>query len=149
MLVTEVSTINIAGVNTSGENFPILDKFAALSLQLSTLWHSLQQPQHRHEIKSLLFLVCCHQKSSLFHQKNQTTYWVRQKSSVEEVLIFTPIADKLKRERTNMPRFIIFCKKYEECAILYHFFKFTRIYRTSWGSQSFSIQARRHVHECY
>ena len=57
---------------------------------------------------------------SISPEKSNITYWVRQKSSVEEV--FTPIADKLKRERISMPRLIIFCKKCEECAILYHFF---------------------------
>ena len=57
---------------------------------------------------------------SISPEKSNITYWVRQKSSVEEV--FTPIADKLKRERISMPRLIIFCKKCEEYAILYHFF---------------------------
>jgi superfamily II DNA helicase RecQ len=50
-------------------------------------------------------------------EKSNITYWV---SSVEEV--FTPIADKLKCKRANMPRVIIFCKRCEECAILYQFF---------------------------
>ena len=57
---------------------------------------------------------------SISPEKSNITYWVRQNSSVEEV--FTPLAEKLKRERASMPRLIIFCKKCEECALLYHFF---------------------------
>ena len=57
---------------------------------------------------------------SVSPEKSNITYWVRQKSSVEEV--FTPIADKLKHKRANMPRVIIFCKRCEECAMLYQFF---------------------------
>ena len=57
---------------------------------------------------------------SVSPEKSNITYWVRQKSSIEEV--FTPIADKLKSERANMPRVIIFCKRCEECTILYQFF---------------------------
>ena len=88
---------------------------------------------------------------SVSPEKSNITYWVRQKSSIEEV--FTPLADKLKSERANMPRvIIIFCKRCEKCAILYQFFlsKLTRrIYRASWSSQSFPIQTCRHVYECY
>ena len=57
---------------------------------------------------------------SVSPEKSNITYWVRQKSSIEEV--FTPIADKLKHKRANMPRVIIFCKRCEECAMLYQFF---------------------------
>ena len=58
---------------------------------------------------------------SVSPEKSNITYWVRQKSSIEEV--FTPLADKLKSERANMPRvIIIFCKRCEKCAILYQFF---------------------------
>ena len=57
---------------------------------------------------------------SISPEKSNITYWVRQKSSVEEV--FTSLAEKLKRERASIPRLIIFCKKCEECALLYHFF---------------------------
>ena len=59
---------------------------------------------------------------SVSPEKSNITYWVRQKSSVEEVFTSTPIADKFKSERENMPRVIIFCKRCEECAILYQFF---------------------------
>ena len=41
-------------------------------------------------------------------EKANITYWVRQKSSIEDV--FTPLAHKLKKERVNMPRMMIFCK---------------------------------------
>ena len=49
-------------------------------------------------------------------------YRVQDKASVEKV--FAPLVEKLRKERTRMPR-IIFCRQCEECATLYEFFRLT------------------------
>ena len=36
---------------------------------------------------------------------------------------FQPLLMKLKKERVSMPRIIVYCRKYEECADLYIFFR--------------------------
>ena len=52
--------------------------------------------------------------------KPNISYAVRQKVSIEEA--FSPLAVKLKTLRRKLPRMIIFCRRYEECTLLYHFF---------------------------
>ena len=38
-------------------------------------------------------------------------------------ITFRPILMRLKKERVKMPRIIIYCRKYEECADLYIYFR--------------------------
>ena len=51
--------------------------------------------------------------------KPNISYSVRVKASIEDV--FTPL-DKLRAARCRLPRVIIYCRRCEECAELYHFF---------------------------
>ena len=53
--------------------------------------------------------------------KPNISYAVRQKVSIEEAFS-GPLAVKLKTLRRKLPRMIIFCRRYEECTLLYHFF---------------------------
>ena len=53
--------------------------------------------------------------------KSNLIYRVQARTSVEKV--FAPLVEKLRKERTNMPRVIIFCRKCEECATIYEFFR--------------------------
>ena len=46
--------------------------------------------------------------------KANMSYWVKERGTVEET--FAPLAAKLCNERTKMPRVIIFCRRYEDCA---------------------------------
>ena len=52
--------------------------------------------------------------------KPNISYSVRVKASIEDV--FTPLVDKLRAVRCRLPRVIIYCRRCEECAELYHFF---------------------------
>lgn len=52
--------------------------------------------------------------------KSNLIYRVQERTTVDQV--FTPVLEKLRKERTKMPRIIIFCRKCEECAELYEFF---------------------------
>ena len=52
--------------------------------------------------------------------KPNISYSVRVKASIEDV--FTPQVDKLRAVRCRLPRVIIYCRRCEECAELYHFF---------------------------
>ena len=47
-------------------------------------------------------------------------YTVREKGSVESV--FAPLVAKLRAARCGLPRVLIYCRRYEECSELYHFF---------------------------
>ena len=111
-----------AGVTTFVNNFLSLEKFAAWFRQQWTSWPSLQQSQLYRTRKKIITILGMSSPIivSASPEKANITYWVRQKSSIEEV--FTPLAHKLKKERVNMPRMIIFCKRCEECALLYQFF---------------------------
>ena len=53
--------------------------------------------------------------------KANIVYWVLPKASIEEV--FEPLVKELRELRNTMPRMIIFCRRYEECAALYQFFR--------------------------
>ena len=52
--------------------------------------------------------------------KPNISYSVRVKASIEDV--FTPLVDKLRTVRCRLPRVIIYCRRCEECAELYHVF---------------------------
>ena len=52
--------------------------------------------------------------------KSNLIYRVQDRTAVD--MVFTPPVEKLRKERTRMPRIIIFCKQCEECATLYEFF---------------------------
>ena len=54
------------------------------------------------------------------HKKN-IVYTVRPKPDIGEFI--ESIVDCLKRLRDNMPRTIIFCRRYKECAHMYHIFE--------------------------
>ena len=55
------------------------------------------------------------------HKKN-IVYVVKKKSSMEEVV--ENLARGLKNLRTEMPRIIVFCKRYDECSRMYRLFKY-------------------------
>ena len=55
------------------------------------------------------------------HKKN-IVYVVKKKSSMEEVV--ENLVRGLKNLRTEMPRIIVFCKRYDECSRMYHLFKY-------------------------
>lgn len=57
---------------------------------------------------------------SISPHKPNILYWVGTKSSVE--VTFSPVIQRLRTERTSMPRMIIFCRKYSDCALLYQLF---------------------------
>ena len=52
--------------------------------------------------------------------KPNIIYSVRVKASIEDV--FIPLVIKLRAVRCRLPRVIIYCRRCEECAELYHFF---------------------------
>ena len=52
--------------------------------------------------------------------KNNITYEVAVKSSIREV--FSPIIQRLCKERAKMGRIIVFCKQYTEVGLIYQFF---------------------------
>ena len=56
-------------------------------------------------------------------EKPNLIYRVQERTTVDEV--FTPLVEKLRKERTRMPRIITFCRQCEECATLYEFFHST------------------------
>lgn len=57
---------------------------------------------------------------SISPHKPNILYWVGTKSSME--VMFSPVIQHLKTERTLMPRMIIFYRKYSDCALLYQLF---------------------------
>ena len=55
------------------------------------------------------------------HKKN-VVYVVKRKGEMEEVVQI--LARGLQNLRTEMPRIIVFCKRYEECSRMYRLFKY-------------------------
>ena len=53
------------------------------------------------------------------HRAN-IVYWVGAKNIMQEA--FSPVFERLRTERTLMPRMIIFCRLYTDCAALYELF---------------------------
>ena len=53
---------------------------------------------------------------ALSPDKANMSYWVNERVSVEET--FAPLAAKMQKERTEMQRVIIFCRR---CASIYDF----------------------------
>ena len=58
---------------------------------------------------------------SVSPHKQNVIYWVLPKTSIED--IFGPVVKKLQELRQSLPRMIIFCRRYEECASLYQYFR--------------------------
>ena len=58
---------------------------------------------------------------SVSPMKHNIAYDVAQKSTVSHT--FTPIANKLAEQRTDMGRLIVFRRMYDEVTSIYHFFK--------------------------
>ena len=52
--------------------------------------------------------------------KPNVRYWVREEKSIE--VMFGPLAIKLCRQRNRMSRVIIYCRRCEDCALIYSFF---------------------------
>ena len=52
--------------------------------------------------------------------KPNICYTVRNKESVESVI--APLVAKLRAARCGLPRVLIYCRRCEECAEIYHFF---------------------------
>ena len=52
--------------------------------------------------------------------KPNIAYWVSEKKPLE--ITFAPLIDELHRKRHHMPRVIIFCQRYDDCAELYETF---------------------------
>ena len=53
--------------------------------------------------------------------KANLLYAVGQLKSIEDT--FTPLLERLKKEKINMPRVLIYCRKFEECGDLYLLFQ--------------------------
>ena len=49
-------------------------------------------------------------------------YTVRENTSLSVKVAFTPIVAKLRTLRRKMPRVMVFCRQYEDCACIYDFF---------------------------
>ena len=58
---------------------------------------------------------------SVSPHKANIVYWVFPKTSIEEH--FGPVMKQLREVRHSMPRMIVFCRQYEECASLYQYFR--------------------------
>ena len=52
--------------------------------------------------------------------KPNIAYWVSEMKPLE--VTFAPLIDELRRKRCRMPRVIIFCQRYDDCAALYETF---------------------------
>ncbi len=57
---------------------------------------------------------------SLSPHKPNIVYWVRQKTDIEET--FCPMVELLRIQRTSLPRMVIFCQRYDDCATIYELF---------------------------
>jgi len=55
------------------------------------------------------------------HKKN-VVYFVEKKASVEEFV--QGLADLLHILKDSMPKTLIFCRRYEECSMMYQLFQF-------------------------
>ena len=52
--------------------------------------------------------------------KANVCYWVKERVSVHDSV--TPLVTKLKVQRSKLPKVMIFCRRIEDCSILYQLF---------------------------
>ena len=70
--------------------------------------------------------------------KHNIMYAVESYVSLESSI--TPFVNKIKTERAKMPRTIIYCRTYSDCADVYLFFKknaWKIVHRTTWCPRHF------------
>ena len=77
----------------------------------------LRNPQWRELLLSKVYSVL-----SVSPHKKNIMYAVKKKSSMKEVV--ENLVRGLKDLRTEMPRIIVFCKRYDECSRMYCLFKY-------------------------
>ena len=53
--------------------------------------------------------------------KSNITYWVADRKAPD--ICLSRVVQQLKEQRCGLPRIIIYCSKYEDCCMLYRFFK--------------------------